>query len=114
MEDMEPRLFSFLKTRINSFVKWDLVRFFHENPNTADTVDNVSRYAGRNPVSIEMEMIELAEAGVFHREMVGEMAVYSLVTDQEMRDLIEEFVLACDDHRFRVKVIYHILRNMER
>ena len=34
MGDMAPQLLEFLKTKVNSFVKWDLVRFFHENPNT--------------------------------------------------------------------------------
>ena len=112
MGDMDPRLLDFLKTRVNSFVKWDLVRFFHENPNTADTPENVARYAGRDPAIIEHKLAELAEAGVLNREMVGNMAVYSLATDQEMRELIDEFVLACDDRQFRVKAIYHIIRGM--
>jgi hypothetical protein len=112
MGDMDARLLDFLKTRVNSFVKWDLVRFFHENPNTADTAENVARYAGRDPVDIERELAELAETGVLHREQVGEMTVYSLATDQEMRELIDQFVLACDDRQFRVKAIYHIIRGM--
>jgi len=45
MGDMDPGLLDFLKTRVNSFVKWDLVRFFHENPHTTDTAENVARYA---------------------------------------------------------------------
>ncbi len=114
MEDMDPRLFSFLKTRVTSFVKWDLVRFFHRNPNAADTAGNIAGYAGRDPESIERELVELVEASVLDQEMVGEMAVYSLVTDQEMRDLIEQFVLDCDDRQFRIKVLYHIIRSMER
>jgi hypothetical protein len=40
------------------------------------------------------------------------MTVFSLATDQEMRDLIEQFVLACNDRQFRVKAIYHIIRGM--
>jgi hypothetical protein len=112
MGDMDARLLDFLKTRVNTFVKWDLVRFFHENPNTADTAENVARYAGRDPVAIEQELAELAETGVLHRETVGGMVVYSLATGQEMRDLIDQFVLACDDRQFRVKAIYHIIRGM--
>jgi hypothetical protein len=112
MGDMDARLLDFLKTRVNSFVKWDLVRFFHDNPNTADTAENVARYAGRDPTAIEQELAELAESGVLHRETMGEMVIYSLATDQEMRDLIDQFVLACDDRQFRVKAIYHIIRGM--
>ncbi len=112
MEDMDARLLDFLKNRVNTFIKWDLVRFFYENPNTADTAENVARYAGRDPAVIERELAELAESGVLQRETVGEMTVYSLATDQEMRNLIHEFVLACDDRQFRVKAIYHIIRGM--
>lgn len=112
MEDMDSQLLDFLKNQVNSFVKWDLVRLFHENPNTADTPENIARYAGRDPAAIEVELIELVKSGVLQRETVGEMTVYSLVTDQEMRDRIRQFVSACDDRQFRVKAIYHIIRGM--
>ena len=112
MEDMDSRLLDFLKNQVNSFVKWDLVRFFHENPNTTDTAENVARYAGRDPMAIEQELADLAESGVLRREMVGDLTVYSLATDEEMRDLIEQFVVACNDRQFRVKAIYHIIRGM--
>ncbi len=112
MGDMDARLLEFLKNQVNSFVKWDLVRFFHENPHTADTAENIARYAGRDPAAIEQELTELAESGVLQREQVGDMTIYSLATDSEMRELIEQFVLACDDRQFRVKAIYHIIRGM--
>ena len=112
MEDMDARLLDFLRNQVNSFVKWDLVRFFHENPNTTDTAENLARYAGRDPSAIERELHELAESKVLNQETLGEMTVYSLATDREMRGLIEQFVLACDDRQFRVKAIYHIIRGM--
>jgi hypothetical protein len=112
MEDMDSHLLDFLKNQVNSFVKWDLVRLFHENPNTADTPENIARYAGRDPTAIEVELAELVESGVLQCETVNKMTVYSLVADQEMRNLIEQFVSACDDRQFRVKAIYHIIRGM--
>lgn len=112
MEDMDARLLDFLKNQVNSFVKWDLVRFFHENPNTTDTADNIARYAGRDPAAIEQELAALAKSGVLERETVGELTIYSLAADQDMRDLIEQFVVACNERQFRVKAIYHIIRGM--
>jgi predicted transcriptional regulator len=112
MEDMDARLLDFLKNQVNSFVKWDLVRFFHENPNTADTADNIARYAGRDPAAIERELAQLADSGVLEGESVGELTVYSLATDDDMRALIDQFVAACNDRQFRVKAIYHIIRGM--
>jgi hypothetical protein len=113
MEDMDPRLFEFLKVGVNSFIKWDLVRFFHENPNTADTAADIARYAGRAPEDIEKELAELVQAGVLNRELVGVITVYSLSTDPTMRDLIDQFVMSCNDRHFRVKVIYHVIHRME-
>src|SRR5574340_134410 len=110
MGDMAPQLLEFLKTKVNSFVKWDLVRFFHENPNTTDTAENIAKYAGRDVSTIEVELDELVGAGVLHRQNIGEFIVYSLADDPQIRSLVDQFILACDDRQFRVKAIYHIIR----
>jgi len=112
MGDMDPELLEFLKSKVNSFIKWDLVRFFHDNPHSTDTADNVARYVGRDVSAIEAELGELVGTGVLERHRVGELTVYSLATDAAMRKLIDQFILACDDRQFRVKAIYHIIRGM--
>ncbi|MFQ6099933.1 MAG: hypothetical protein ACE5OS_01685 [Anaerolineae bacterium] len=110
MADMDPQLLDFLQTKVNSFVKWDLVRFFHDNPHTTDTADNIARYAGRTVEAISAELAELARDGVLEENQLGDMTVYSLAPDRQIRELLEQFVRASDDRQFRVKVIYHIIR----
>ena len=44
MADMDPQMLEFLQTKVNSFVKWDLVHFFHDNPHTTDTAENIARW----------------------------------------------------------------------
>jgi len=112
MNDMDPRLLDFVKVRVNTFIKWDLVRFFHENPHTADSVENIAKYAGRNPIAVKPELDELVEAGVMQKQTIGGIPVYRLVDDKEMRRLIGEFIAACEDRHFRVKAVYHIIRGM--
>jgi len=112
MNDMDPRLLDFVKVRVNTFIKWDLVRFFHENPHTADSVENIAKYAGRNPIAVKPELDELVEAGVMQKQAIGGIPVYRLVDDKEMRRLIGEFIAACEDRHFRVKAVYHIIRGM--
>jgi hypothetical protein len=97
---------------VNSFVKWDLIRFFHENPHTTDTAENIARYAGRNVETTQAELADLAAQGVLAGNRLGEMTVYSLASDPDVRDMIERFVEASDDRQFRVKAIYHIIRGM--
>ncbi len=112
MADMDPELLNFLRTQVNSFVKWDLIRFFGENPYTTDTAENIARYAGRNVEATQAELAELAAQGVLVEQRLGEMTVYSLSSNPEVRRLIQRFLEASNDRQFRVKAIYHIIRGM--
>jgi len=112
MDDMDPRLLNLIQNRINSFIKWDLVRFFHDNPHTTDTADSIARYTGRDVRTVEPELIELAQDGLLHMEELSGMRVFTLATDPEIRQLIQSFIVACDDRQFRVKAIYHVIRNL--
>ncbi len=112
MGDIDPHLLRFLREKVNSFVKWDLVRFFHDNPHAADTAENIARYTGRDVRTITDELKGLVEAGVLEQNEVSGMTIYMLASNRDMRDLINEFVLACDDRQFRVKAIYHVIRGM--
>jgi len=112
MNDIDPRLLELIHTRINSFIKWDLVRFFHENANTVDTAENIARYTGRDVTAIAPALQELAEAHVLNKLDVSGMAVYTLTSDEATRTLIRRFILACEDRQFRVKAMYHVIRGM--
>ena len=114
MDDMDPTLLDFVKTKVNSFIKWDLVRFFHENPHTADTVENIAKYAGRNADAVKPELEDLVESGIMERRSLdnNNMSIYSLSGDEEMRALVDQFIQACEDRHFRVKAVYHIIRGM--
>ena len=112
MNDMDPPLLDLVKTKVNSFIKWDLVRFLRENPNTADTAENIAKYVGRNAATVEPELQELVDSDIMEVKSVDGMQVYSLITDDSTRELLDRFITACEDRHFRVKVIYHIVRGM--
>jgi hypothetical protein len=112
MNDMDPPLLDLVKTKVNSFIKWDLVRFLRENPNTADTAENIAKYVGRNAATVEPELHELVECEIMEVKTVDGLPVYSLTTNASTRELLDRFITACEDRHFRVKVIYHIVRGM--
>ncbi len=114
MADMDRQLLEFLQTKVNSFVKWDLVRFFHDNPHTTDTAENIARYASREVEAIHAELAELARDGVLEETQLGDTTAYSLAPDRQVRELLARFVRASEDRQFRVKAIYHIIRGMRR
>ena len=112
MNEMDPPLLDLVKTKVNSFIKWDLVRFLRENPNTADTAESIAKYVGRNAATVEPELRELVNGGIMEVRSVEGMPIYMLTTDANTRELLERFIAACEDRHFRVKVIYHIVRGM--
>ncbi len=112
MNDMDPQLLDLVKNKVNSFIKWDLVRFLRENPNTADTSENIAKYIGRSAATVEPEIQGLVECNIMEERLVDGMVVYSLSQDPEVRELIDRFIAACEDRHFRVKIIYHIVRGM--
>ncbi|MCD4686190.1 MAG: hypothetical protein K8S97_09660 [Anaerolineae bacterium] len=112
MNDMDPRLLELIRGQINTFIKWDLVRFFNENPHTNDTAENIARYTGRDVRIVEPELIQLAEDGVLEMEALPDMRVFTYTADQELRALVADFLARCEDRQFRVKAIYHVIRNL--
>ena len=112
MDNMDSRLLDFIRDKVTSFIKWDLVRFFYENPSTTDSVENIAKYAGRNTAAVQSELEELVESGVMEMQLIDDLPVYSLASDEEMRQLVEKFILACEDRHFRVKAVYHIIRGL--
>lgn len=112
MDDMDPLLLGFIQSRVNSFIKWDLVRFFHDNPHAADTTENIARYIGRDTRMIESELKGLVRAGVLQQNQMSGVSVYALTNDRKVREMVSSFVGACNDRQFRVKAIYHVIRAM--
>ncbi|OQY37625.1 MAG: hypothetical protein B6243_00055 [Anaerolineaceae bacterium 4572_5.2] len=113
MDDMPADLLDFVKTKVNSFIKWDLIRFFYENPNTIDTAENIAKYAGRHLSAVAPELEDLEVSGIMDRKIIGDQVVYSLTQDHDMRNLVDNFIVACEDRHFRVKAVYHIIRGMQ-
>jgi hypothetical protein len=109
--DMDPLLLRFLTDKVDTFIKWDLVRFFHENPHTTDTAQNIARYAGRDAEEVRLDLAALARDGVLEQSRLGDMTVYSLALDSTMRELVKRLVESATDRQFRLKLLYHIVRS---
>lgn len=109
--DVDPELFGFLREKVNTFVKWDVVQFFHHNPHAADTAENIARYIGRDVMSMADELAELAKKNVLKVREVSGKTIFSLVNDQGTRKLVDEFVHACDDRLFRMQAINFMIHS---
>ncbi len=103
----------FLQQKVNSFIKWDLVRFFHDNPHTADTIEHIAHYIGRDSRTVIHELDGLVKTGILQSETINGVAIYKLVDHDETRHFIRDFVAACHNRDFRVKAIRCVIQGME-
>ncbi|HVU13782.1 MAG TPA: hypothetical protein VHD90_21040 [Phototrophicaceae bacterium] len=109
----DARLLDFVRDQVNTFVKWDLVRFFHDNPYAANTAENIARVAARDPRIVEQDLQGLVASGILEANTVGNARIYRFVKDQEIRALVASFVLACDDREFRVRAINQVIEGLQ-
>jgi hypothetical protein len=112
-KDIDARLLEFLREKVDTFVKWDLVRFFHDNPHAANTAENIARFAARDPQTVEQELQELVASGVIEASTAGSTRIYRYGKDQQTRDLVQAFVNACDDRDFRVRAINLVIKGLQ-
>ena len=113
MDDIDPRLLDLLQTRLTSFIKWDVVRFFYEHPETTDTADRIAHATGRDLHTVEPELVQLARHAILEMDTLTGLRVYTLSDDPDTRQLIHEFFTACDDRQFRLKAIYHVINQLK-
>ena len=111
----DTRLLDFVREKVDTFVKWDLVRFFHDNPYAADSAENIARFAGRDARTVERDLQELVRSGVVETNVAGNgtTRIYRYVKDQQTRDTVQRFVTACDDRDFRVRAINQVIEGLQ-
>jgi hypothetical protein len=103
---------NFLQHKVNSFIKWDLVRFFHDNPHTADTAENIAGFIGRDTKTVLRELDGLVANEVLDAALISGVKVYRFSPDAQMRHLVADFVNACHNREFRVKAIHYVIHGM--
>jgi hypothetical protein len=112
MNDMPPELLQFVRDIVTTYVKFDLLRFFHENQFTYESVETIAHLVNHDQNAIRAALEELSEQGILEETTVDETKLYCLSKNGPTRQLVQAFVTACEEKEFRVKVIFHIIRRM--
>jgi hypothetical protein len=107
----------FIHRYVNSFVKWEIVQYYHDHPDAPFKVDELSHNLNRPADQLRRELEELSTAGLLVKLKTGKQAayVYSLVSgeakDQELHETLEQFQALCRTREGRLRVIYKILKD---
>lgn len=110
--DLDAHWKQFLRKQVNSFIKWDLVRFFNDNPHTVDTAENIANVVGRDGKVVARELDGLVKSSILQKESKASSSVYRLTDNSDTRQLLNDFVVACHNRDFRIKAINHVVNGM--
>ncbi len=111
---INPEAAATLLPHIDSFVKWELLRFFHENPSLAATVDDLARYTGRDETELKPAARALVSAGLLGQVEGPEGYVYCLTGNDTLRGMVEHLIQGfVADRLVRLAVSAHILKALK-
>lgn len=109
--EINPDAAAVLLPHLDTFVKWELLRFLHDNPGATATVGELARYIGRDETEVKPAARALALAGIARQVDLGQEYAYSLVADLEMRQLIGHLIQKLmADPLARLALSAHILK----
>ncbi|MFQ3646871.1 MAG: hypothetical protein SNJ54_11995 [Anaerolineae bacterium] len=109
--DFDYKWSTFIKSKVNSFTKWDLLRFFYDNPHTLDTADNIAHYIGREVQTVQAALEDLVRSGLVDKEMRGQVAIFHLSKQSEARQTLTDFIKACHNREFRARAIHLVIQS---
>ncbi|GEM_PF-2109635 len=108
---IKPQAVDRLLPHLDSFVKWELLRFLHSNPETLATLEDLARYTGRDEMELKPAARALTTAGILQQMDAGEGYEYCLTEDETLRHLIAHLIQCfMADHLVRHAISIRILQ----
>lgn len=107
---LDKQLDQFVDASINNFVKWDLLVFFHQNPEFSDTCPSIATRLGRREEDIGSALGDLVEAGILAARKSPAEPVFHYSPKGPSKELVERFVTALDSREQRLQILTKLLR----
>lgn len=115
LDDIAPEINEFVDKYIDQFVDWDVLAYFHENPDVERKASGIALDIGRRLSTIEPVLKTLVEKGVLEADVdeVGEVN-YTYIASAEFRKTMEEFLVAARDRTNRLSIVGKVLQKEAR
>jgi hypothetical protein len=106
----------FIERYANSFVKWEVVQFYHDHPKKWFKLEALADALNRPIKILKKEMQELHELGFLEQEKDGKSFTYQFAPAQTsegkaMEQTLKRFIAICHDREGRLRVVYKLLKN---
>ncbi len=110
---LDAEIETFIKKCINSFVKWDLLVFFHYNPTVSDNPKNIATRIGRNEEEVREALEELKNENIL--DLKDETTqTYSFSPAEKNRVMIEKFIELLKDRQARLQMVSLVLNSLRK
>jgi hypothetical protein len=103
-----PTVTQFVERHVRSLLAWDILVFFHRNPDTRLDAHGLASRLGRRVEEVEPEIDSLCAGHILQR--AGDVIEYE--PTPELRAQVGEFVDACQDRGRRLALIALVLHRI--
>lgn len=114
MYDLEgvlgPTVIRFVERHVSSLLAWDILVFFHRNPDAVLDAAGLATRLGRHVEEIGSEIETLCDGRIL--QSAGGLIRYK--PTPELRDQVSDFVEACQDRGRRLALIALVLHRIGR
>ena len=111
--ELDSRLMDLIRRSFDSFVKWDVLKFFREHPDQTESAHQIAAFCGREVATVEQAAEELARSGHLIRQQIGDLMVYKLSDRPERLEEVDLFLSAGDDQAQCVSIMAALVRAEE-
>jgi hypothetical protein len=105
-----PSVTQFVEDHVRSLLAWDIVVFFHRNPDVARDADSLAARLGRRVDEVQPEVESLCDGEVLYCS--GRLIHYQ--PTMEVSEQVTSFVEACQDRGRRLALIALVLHRIGR
>jgi hypothetical protein len=116
-ENLDQQVGNFVEEFVDSFITWDLILFFHENPYTVGSPSSIAMSIGRLGSDIEPFLERMATKGILSHEFrAGEGAetIYAYKPEPDFEKMVIDFKRALRDRASRLIIVSKVLQKEAR
>jgi hypothetical protein len=103
-----PDVIRFVNAHVRSLLAWDIVVYFHRNPDSELDTTSLAGSLGRKFEEVQPEIDALCEGGI----LACESGVVRYAPTPEQAAHVEGFVEACQDRSRRLALIALVLQSI--
>ncbi|MBU1670886.1 MAG: hypothetical protein KKF41_16575 [Actinobacteria bacterium] len=115
LEDLAPELLDFVERYIDQFASWDVLVYFHENPDAERRLSEVALEIGRRVSLIQPVVENLRDSGIVREEPnEADEPTYRYSAPAEFRVKMGAFIDATRDRTNRLAIVSKVLQKEAR